>query len=164
MRHGSAARRIRFHQASMGARASRLHDQHLRRLDDISFLVPDLSLRSWQRALLRPRMGSRALLRDSDPTRHSGRRDRAACAKDDVARAPRRLSPPSTNRAMDLAAMDVRVSNGRDRLPDAVPTLPANLSADLTASSCRNIDDPLKKNGGLQKFCSPSLLREGAGG
>src|SRR5258705_9177598 len=108
-----------------------MHDQHLHRLDDISLLVPALPLRSWQRALLWPRMGSRALLRDSDPARHSGRRNRAARAQDDVAGAPRRVPPPSTNRAMDLAAMDVRVGNRRDRLPDAVPTLPADLSADL---------------------------------
>src|SRR6267142_1769200 len=131
MRDGSAARRIRFHQDAMGACASRMHDQHLRRLDDLSLLVPALPLRSWQRTLFRPWMGSRALLRDSDPARHPGRRNRAARAQDDVAGAPRRVPPPSTNRAMDLAAMDVRVGNRRDRLPDAVPTLPANLSAGL---------------------------------
>src|SRR6266481_6584904 len=131
MRDGSAARRIHFHQDAMGARASRVHDQHLRRLDDISLLVPALPLRSWQRALFRPWMGSRALLRDSDPARHSGRRNRTARAQNNVAGAARQLPAPSTNRPMDLATMDVRVSNRRDRLPDAVPTLPANLSAGL---------------------------------
>src|ERR1700688_1758675 len=111
MRHGSAAGRIYFYQDAMGAGASRVHDQHLRRLDDISHLVPDLPLRGWQRALLRPWMGARALLRDSDSARHPGGRDRTARAPHDVAGAPRRLPAPSTNRAMDLAAMDVRVRN-----------------------------------------------------
>jgi hypothetical protein len=46
---------------------------------------------------------------------------------------------------MDLAAMDVRVGNRRNRLPDAVPTLPADLSTDLSA--CRSNDFPLKKGG-----------------
>ena len=137
MRHGSAAGRFRFHQDAMGAGASRVHDQHLRRLDDFSLLVPALSLRSWQRALLRPWMGSRALLRDSDPARHPGRRDRSACAQDDVAGAARRVPAPSKNRAMDLAAMDVRVSNRRDRLPDAVQVIPADLSAGFAASGRR---------------------------
>src|ERR1700686_113327 len=134
MRPGSAPGRIYFHQAQVGARASRMHDQHLRRIDDISLLVPALPLRSWQRPLFRPWMGARALLRDSDPARNSGRSDRAARAQDDVARAPRQLPAPSANRAMDLAAMDVRVGNRRNRLPDAVPIIPANLSADLAAS------------------------------
>ena len=159
MRDGSAARRIRFHQDAMGARASRMHDQHLRRLDDLSLFVPALPLRSWQCALFRPRMGSRALLRDSDPARHSGRRDRAARAQNNVAGATWRVPAPSTNRAMDLAVMDVRVSNRRDRLPDAVQVVPADLSADFRASGRSSIDYALKKQ--KEPNPRPLPLREG---
>ncbi len=38
------------------------------------------------------------------------------------------LPPPSSNRAMDLAAVDVRLSDGRDRLPDVLPTVHADIS------------------------------------
>ena len=159
MRYGSAPGRIYFYQDAMGAGASRMHDQHLRRIDDISLLVPALPLRSWQRPLFRPWMGARALLRDSDPARNSGRSDRAARAQDDVARAPRQLPAPSANRAMDLAAMDVRVGNRRDRLLHAVSTLPADLSADVCACSRSGIDYALKKR--KEPNPRPLPLREG---
>src|SRR5260370_16900393 len=77
-------------------------------------------------------MGSRALLRDSDPARLSGRRDRAARSLHDLAAAARQLRAPSTDRAMDLAAMDVRVGAGPDRLLDAIQSLHADLTTPFT--------------------------------
>ena len=85
-------------------------------------------------------MGARALLLDSDPARHFGRRDRTACAQDDVAGAARRVPPSSTNRAMDVAAMDVRIGNGCDRLLHAVSIIHAGLFAGCATGRGRSGD------------------------
>jgi hypothetical protein len=44
---------------------------------------------------------------------------------------------------MDVAAVDVRVGDGRDRLPDAVQDVPANLST--AGDSVRDVRGALKK-------------------
>src|SRR6202044_2466742 len=122
---------------------SRMHAQ----CDGIFGRLPDvvsrLSLQRRQRALQRPGMGAVVVLLDSDSARNPRRRDRSARAHDDLVRTEGQLSPPPPNRAMDVAAVDVRVGDGRDLLPDAVQDLPANLST--AGDSVRDVRGALKK-------------------
>src|SRR5277367_4235918 len=127
MRHRPAARRIYLYKKGDGASASRMHDHRdglLRRLPDV---VSRLSLQRRQRTLQRPGMGPLAVLLDSDPARNPRRRDRAARDRNDLVRVQGQLPPPPSNRAMDLAAMDVRLSDRRDRLPDVLPNVHADI-------------------------------------
>src|ERR1700730_5818919 len=106
-------------------------------------------------------MGPIAVLLDPDSARNPGRRDRAARDRDDLVRAPRQLPPPSRNRAMDLAAVDVRLGDGRDCLSDALPDVHPNLS--VASNRHRAIHPALKKKPAdeSKKTGSPSL--EGRG-
>ena len=127
MRHGPAARGIHLHKKGNGASTSRVHahrDGLLRRLPDV---IPGLSLQRRQRPLQRPGMGPFAVLLDPDPARNPGRSDRTARDHDDRVRAEGQLPPPQANRAMDLAALDLRLSNRRDRVRNVLPNVHANL-------------------------------------
>ena len=48
---------------------------------------------------------------------------------DDLVRAARQLPPSSANRAMDLAAVDLCLSDRRHRVPDALPAVHADIFA-----------------------------------
>ena len=65
-----------------------------------------------------------------------------------------KFAQSSANRALDLAAVDVRVGDGRDRLPDAVPHVHADLSA--AGDGVRAVRAALKQRGGSLDSTDPA--------
>src|SRR5208283_2161788 len=108
------------------------------------------------RALQRPGMGAVAVLLDPDSARNPRRRDRAARAHDHLVCIEGQLPASPSNRAMDLAAVDVRVGDGRDRLPDAVQDVHADLST--AGDGIRDVLGALKKRGGPLDANRPSIF------
>src|SRR3989442_342897 len=120
---GAPHRGLCLHPAAAGHGAPDLHGQRVRRLDAVPDLLRRLPLPGGVAPVHRSRRGP-AALPDAAPDPHRARRGHpAARTDDDLPRAVRAVRAPRGDRAVDAAALALRLDNRRDHLLDAVSSL-----------------------------------------